>query len=147
MNRPEALEVIKHKAAQKYHGTALTLLSNLTRGCFGVSGFHHTSFRANTLLNRVGIKDRMLTIHLDKYQSDGIIEYERKDGKVNITKFDLASLASLTPASTTKTDLKKRATKAREVYAEKREARELAHFVMLHFETLASENESRYNAG
>lgn len=142
MTRSEAREILKSKAPSLYHGTALGLLSNLVDATFGPDGARHVTFKDHTLMRRVGIGDRQLSRILNRFAADGIGRFDRKGDKVNVT-LDLSSLAALPEKLTEKNIKADRARKAREAYAQEKEARECARFVKQHFEMLAGENASR----
>jgi len=142
MTRKEAREILKYKAPNQYHGTALGLLSNLVDASFGPDGARHVTFNDITLMRRVGIGNRQLSRILDKFTADGIGVFIRKGDKVEVT-LDLSSLAALPEKLNRKEVKADRARKAREAYAQEKEARECARFVKQHFEMLAVENASR----
>lgn len=119
MNRVTALELLKDKAPSKYHGTALVMLGQLVRACFGPDAPRECTFKADTLMRRVGIGSKQLGLHLDRFTGDGVGVFVRKDGKVRVTKLDLSKLAAL-PKPIKKDHKEGRARKARETYARMR---------------------------
>jgi hypothetical protein len=142
MTRAEAREITKSKAPNQYHGTALGLLSNLVDASFGPDGVRTVTFKDTTLMRRVGIRERQLSRILDRFAADKLGEFTRKADKITV-RLDLSPLSQLPVKITEKAVKVDRARKAREAYAQEKEARACAQFVRNYFETVAAENANR----
>lgn len=119
MTRAEARKLIKTKAPNQYHGTALGLLSLLTDAAYGPEGVRTLTVKDSTMMKWEGIGSRQLSNILNRFTEDGIGTFVRKGNKITVF-LDLSPLASLPEKITEKEVKADRAKKAREVRAAKR---------------------------